>query len=143
MNLLDIDTTSPASVFARVEARARERDIGVLKSEVVGLSPERGILGAGAASLKPPDAADRLLEPRIRALEGPTLDGWLEELAGGAPVPGGGSAAALAGALAAGPLATVRRLTPRPQSSVRAPERVSWHVAEVRALLGPMRPRLG
>src|SRR2546426_5579657 len=67
MNLLDIDTTSPASVFAAVESRARERGIGVLKSEVVGLIPERGILGAGAAYLKLPDAADRLLEARIRA----------------------------------------------------------------------------
>src|SRR5690348_6752777 len=46
MNLLDIDTTSPAAVFAAVETAARERGVGILKSEVVGLIPERGILGA-------------------------------------------------------------------------------------------------
>src|SRR5256712_3558928 len=57
MNLLDIDTTSPASVFAAAESPARERGIGVLKSEVVGLIPQRGLLGAGAADLKLPDAA--------------------------------------------------------------------------------------
>src|SRR5213595_868148 len=69
MNLLDIDTTAPAAVFAAVEAAARERGVGILKSEVVGLIPERGVLGAGAAYLKLPDPAAHLLEARIRAAE--------------------------------------------------------------------------
>src|SRR5213082_3226007 len=83
MNLLDIDTTPPAAVYAAVEAEARARGVAVTKSEVVGLVPERAILGAGAAALRLPDAADHLLEAKIRAAEGPALDGWLEDLAGG------------------------------------------------------------
>src|SRR5207302_948663 len=67
--------------------------------------------GAGAAALRLPDAADHLIEAKIRAAEGPSLDGWLEDLAGGGPVPGGGSAAALAGALAGALVAMVARLT--------------------------------
>src|SRR5207244_10683815 len=93
MDLLDIDTTPPARVFAAVEAAARERGVGILRSEVVGLIPERAVIGAGAAYLKLPDAADHLLEAKIRAVEGegagagagPTLDGWLEALGGGTP----------------------------------------------------------
>src|SRR5437588_231229 len=94
MNLLDIDTTPPAVVYGAVESEARGRGVAIVKSEVVGLVPERAILGAGAAALRLPDAADHLLEAKIRAAEGPTLDGWLEDVAGGAPVPGGGRDAA-------------------------------------------------
>src|SRR5207249_4320227 len=81
----DFGPTPPARVSAAVEPRGRARGIEIQKGEVVGLVPERAILAAGAAYLKVPDAADHLLEEKIRAVEGPTLDGWLEELAGGAP----------------------------------------------------------
>src|SRR3989441_11317124 len=114
MNLLDIDVTPPATVFAAVEAEARRRGIGILKTEVVGLVPERAVIGAAAAWLKCPDVMDHLLEAKIRAREGeggPGLDDWIQELAGPSPTPGGGSAAALAGALAAALVAMVCRLT--------------------------------
>jgi glutamate formiminotransferase/formiminotetrahydrofolate cyclodeaminase len=111
MNLLDIDVTSPAAVFAAVAAEARTRGVTILKSEIVGLIPERGILGAGAQALKLPDPMPHLLEAKVRAAEGPTLDGWIDELAGANPVPGGGSAAALAGVLSAALVAMVSRLT--------------------------------
>src|SRR5712692_5947552 len=52
MNLLDVDVTPPVTVFAAVEREATQRGIAILRSEIVGLVPERAILGASAACLK-------------------------------------------------------------------------------------------
>jgi len=133
MNLLDIDVTPPATVFAAVEAEARRRGIGILKSEVVGLIPERAVIGAAAAWLKCSDVMDHLLESKIRESGGPGLDAWIQELAGPSPTPGGGSAAALAGALAAALVAMVCRLTTGRKAYAAVQDRVAAILQEVEA----------
>ncbi|HEX4600956.1 MAG TPA: cyclodeaminase/cyclohydrolase family protein, partial [Gemmatimonadales bacterium] len=101
--------------------------------------PERALIGAGAAALQLPDAADHLLEAKIRAAEGPSLDNWLDELAAGTPTPGGGSAAALAGALAGALVAMVARLTTGRKAYASVEERVAEIVAEADALRAQLR----
>src|SRR5258707_1068729 len=136
MNLLDIDVTPPAAVFAAVKAAASERGVGVKQSEIVGLVPERAILGAG---LLLPDAADHVLESKVRDAQGPTLDGWIDELAGASPVPGGGSAAALAGTLAAALVAMVARLTIGRKAYAGVEGRAKEILAEAERLRGELR----
>jgi formiminotetrahydrofolate cyclodeaminase len=139
MNLLDIDVTSPAAAFTAVRDLAAARGIAIERSEIVGLIPERGITGAGTGFLQLPDAVDHLLEAKIRAAEGPTLDGWLEELAGSNPVPGGGSAAALAGALAGALVAMVARLTIGRKAYAAVDERARAILNEADVLRGELR----
>ena len=139
MNLLDIDITPPVAVFGAIKALAEKRGVGIAKSEIVGLIPERAILGAAGAALQLPDAAEHLLEAKIRQAEGQSLDGWLDELAGGAPTPGGGSAAALAGSIAAALVAMVARLTIGKKAYAQMDARAREILAEAERLRAELR----
>jgi glutamate formiminotransferase/formiminotetrahydrofolate cyclodeaminase len=113
--------------------------VAIAKSEIVGLIPERAAIGTAATFLKCADTADHILEAKIRAAEGPTLDGWIAALAGAAPVPGGGSAAALAGTLAAALVAMVARLTIGRKAYAAVEPRAKEILAEAETLLAELR----
>lgn len=72
-------------------------------------------------------------------MDGPTLDGWLEELAAGTPAPGGGSAAALAGALAGALVVMVARLTTGRKTYAPVQGRVDAIIAEANTLRAELR----
>jgi len=112
MNLLDIDTTPMHVVFDAVAAAARQAGADVAWSEIVGLVPERAALGVAESHLRLRDGLrGHVLEEHVRAAAGPTLDGFLSDVAAASPSPGGGTVAAVAGAMAAALAAMVARLT--------------------------------
>ncbi|HUF29000.1 MAG TPA: glutamate formimidoyltransferase [Gemmatimonadaceae bacterium] len=119
MNLVDLDHTSIATVYDTVRLAAAAHGMELTGSEIVGLVPEREILAVGAAAIGlAAFSPDRLLEHRLREAMpgGSTVAGYLSALGDATPAPGGGSAAAHAGALAAALARMVAATTARTKS---------------------------
>jgi len=146
MNLVDLDVTPVHAAFDACDESARNRGIRVTGSELVGLIPRQSMLDAGTHYLKKmqrspgvPDvdrvhAAVRSLglnevsefNPREKIVEdilaserplaGMTLQGFADETSRDSTAPGGGSVAALAGALGAALAAMVANL-PHPKAA--------------------------
>jgi glutamate formiminotransferase/formiminotetrahydrofolate cyclodeaminase len=128
MNLTDFATTSMAKVFEAVELEAAALGIQVVSSEIVGLVPRKALEAAAVHFLRvenfrPELVVENRLEQvvasgshsspaalpqeagRAARLDTPLramVEDFVNTVAAPTPTPGGGSVAALAGALAAG-----------------------------------------
>jgi glutamate formiminotransferase / formiminotetrahydrofolate cyclodeaminase len=101
MNLTDFEQTPMHQVFEAVKREAAREGVAVVGSEIVGLVPKKALEMASEFFLQIENFQPGLvLENRMMEAAGEgVLGGFLEELA--APTPGGGSAVAAAGVMAA------------------------------------------
>ncbi len=103
MNLTDFEQTPVHRVFEAVRTEAARYGVDIVGSEIVGLIPRKAVEMAAEFYLRCENfSSDVVLENRLAAaMESAGLDEFLEALAAPSPTPGGGSAAAAAGAMAA------------------------------------------
>jgi glutamate formiminotransferase/formiminotetrahydrofolate cyclodeaminase len=113
MNMTDYTRTPLYRVFETVRSEAARFGVAVIESEIVGLVPQ-GALNACTRFYLQLNSfkRDQILENKLVAAGGGTgLADFLNELASSSPAPGGGSTAALNGALGAALLTMVAKLT--------------------------------
>ena len=115
MNLTDYTKTPIPRVVETIRREAQRFGVNITHSELVGLIPQQALVDAAKWYLQLNDLqSDQVLENRLGGDEGD--DGivgteFIDELAADTPTPGGGAAAAYAGAMAAGLVGMVARLT--------------------------------
>jgi glutamate formiminotransferase/formiminotetrahydrofolate cyclodeaminase len=114
MNLVDTEKTPLHIAFDFVKMRAETEGAQVTWSEIVGLVPEKVLLDTAVSHLRLREFTPaQLLERQVREVVsgGESVSGFLASVASSNPVPGGGSVAAHAGALAAALAQMVAGLT--------------------------------
>jgi glutamate formiminotransferase/formiminotetrahydrofolate cyclodeaminase len=114
MNLTDFSKTSIFRVQEMVRREAARYGMLITKAELVGLTPEKALLDAARWYLQLDDLQDaQVLELQLAEEEDSDFApaAFLAATAAGTPTPGGGSAAALAGAIGAALTEMVANLT--------------------------------
>ena len=141
MNLTDFTRTPLALVVERVREEAAKRGASILKSELVGLIPQAALVDAGVAYLRLEGfRADQILEVRLQSARQAGVEtDLLDRLAAATPTPGGGSAAAFAGAMAASLVGMVGRLTLGKKKYAEVQPRIESIVAEADKLRRDLR----
>ena len=102
MNLTDFEQTPVHRVFEAVRTEAGRYGVGIAGSEIVGLIPKKALEMSAEWYLRVENfRPDLVIENRLASAAPATpLDQFLDELAAPTATPGGGSAAAAAGAMA-------------------------------------------
>ncbi len=112
MNLTNFRFSPPHRVLETLRREAARYGATVTHTELVGLIPQQALVDAARWHLQLDIFdSDQILENKLAALNEAAPLGFLDAVAANSPTPGGGSVAALAGALGAALAAMVGRLT--------------------------------
>ena len=118
MNLTNFERTPVHRVVELIRLEAAKYGAEITHSELIGLIPQKALIDAAAWYLQLDEfSEDQVLEYRIQAIQDEGIAGsdiehdFLNILSAGTPTPGGGSAAAYSGAMAAALVAMAARLT--------------------------------
>jgi glutamate formiminotransferase/formiminotetrahydrofolate cyclodeaminase len=115
MNLTNFRKTSIATVVELIRSEAERHDIQIHSTELVGLIPQEALLEAAQEYLEMDHFEhDQVLETRLHAAEKKKRShaaSFLDQLAAKSATPGGGAAAAYAGAMGASLVAMVTKLS--------------------------------
>jgi len=103
MNLVNTLRTPIYRVFNIIKLEAERWGVPIVGSEIVGLVPQTPMIDTAEHFLRLEDfSKDQILESRLSAVPpgvGASVSDFLDQVSSSAPTPGGGSVAALAGAL--------------------------------------------
>jgi glutamate formiminotransferase / formiminotetrahydrofolate cyclodeaminase len=146
INMTDFEQTPLHRVFEMVEREAKRYGVTIVGSEIVGLIPQKALDMSADFYLQLENfSAAQVLENRLAAArEGRPLETHggglaalarpiLEAVAAPTPAPGGGSVAALSGALAASLGQMVAQLSRQKKSQAQYMERLSTALAALRS----------
>jgi glutamate formiminotransferase/formiminotetrahydrofolate cyclodeaminase len=140
MNMVDYRASQLFKVFELVKTIAEHHGVRVLESEIVGLVPMRALAETAEFYLQLQTfKMDQILETKLTESGGDrlasmNLTAFAHEVASEKPVPGGGSVAAYAGALAAALASMVSRLTMKKLASEKDRSRLEQSGTDAEAI---------
>ncbi len=138
MNLTDFTQTSVPRVVEAIRQEAVRRGTSIHHSELVGLIPQAAIVETARWYLQLDRfASEQVLETKLYdalATQAEDEKSFLEQLAEGTPTPGGGSAAAQAGTMAAALVSMVARLTVGKKKYAEVESRVQQIIEQSEAM---------
>ncbi len=143
MNFTNFRKTPLHRVVETIRSEAARYGVRVTHTELVGLIPEQALVDAARWHLQLDlFSPDQIIERKLAALDEGAPLGFLEAVAAKTPTPGGGSVAALAGALAAALAAMVGRLTASRRKYAEVKEEMAAMIVEAEKLRTALTQRM-
>ncbi len=143
MNFTNFRKTPLHRVLETIRSEAARYGVSVTHTELVGLIPEKALIDAARWHLQMEIfSPEQIIERKLAALDEGAPLGFLEAVAAKTPTPGGGSVAALAGALAAALAAMVGRLTASRRKYAEVKEAMAEMIVQAEKLRAALTRRM-